>query len=220
MIQRTKKEKMYELLEKHPEWKILDLASSNAGWKQANVYCDVKNFSDYYNKKYNNTKQFIQCNVEDLNKHFKDKEFDFVIASHILEHVNDPFEFCKELTRITNKGYIEVPTPLYDNFLSEPYDVPFGHKWWVTFDDYDKNIIINKKINVFKNCLSINESNRHMMFFRDSAITMLYWENDIPIIKGDGIYNYNDNRDLNMTFDSNTIDDWNGKFMFHFGSIK
>ena len=218
MIKRTNRNAMYKLLEKNPDWKVLDMASSNAGWKYADVFTDVVDHSEYYKEKYNGTKKFIQCNVE--NNTFKDKEFDFVIASHILEHVEDPFHFCKELSRISKKGYIEVPTPLWDNLMDGPTFVKYGHKWWVTFDDDENKIIINKKINIVKNILSIKEHNKHMMFFRDSILTQLYWEDSIPIEKGTGVYTYNDNRNINDSFDSNTLEDWNNRFMFNFGTLK
>ena len=218
MIKRTKREAMYTLLEEHSEWNIIDLASSNAGWKYANTFTDVNDHSEYYEKKYNGTKKFIQCNVE--NTLFKDNEFDFVIASHILEHVDDPFKFCKEITRIGKRGYIEVPTPLWDNLMDGPHFSKYGHKWWITFDDAKNKIIINRKINIVKNILSMNEHNKHMTWFRDSIITQLYWEDDIPLEKGTGIYNYNDNRDINFTYDSNNIKDWNHRCLFEFGSLR
>lgn len=40
---------------------------------------------------------------------FKDKSFDFVIASHVLEHSADPESFLRELQRVAKAGYIEVP---------------------------------------------------------------------------------------------------------------
>jgi len=45
---------------------------------------------------------------------FKDKEFDYVICSHVLEHVNNLPFFLKELQRISSKGYLEFPTIYYD----------------------------------------------------------------------------------------------------------
>ena len=218
MIRRTKREAMYKLLENNPSWKVIDLASSNAGWKYADTFTDVNDHSEYYKKKYDGKKKFIQCNVEKTN--FKDKEFDFVIASHILEHVDNPFDFCKELTRIGKRGYIEVPTPLWDNLVDGPHYVKYGHKWWITFDDDESKIIVNKKINIVDKFLSIKEHNQHMAWFRDSIITQLYWEDNISIEKGSGIYNYNDNRNINFVFDSNKIEDWNHRFLYKFGSIK
>lgn len=40
---------------------------------------------------------------------FRDGAFDFVIASHVLEHSVDPERFLAELQRVARSGYIEVP---------------------------------------------------------------------------------------------------------------
>lgn len=45
---------------------------------------------------------------------FKDKAFDFVIASHVLEHISDPVTFFKEIQRVGKAGYIETPSFLYE----------------------------------------------------------------------------------------------------------
>ena len=44
---------------------------------------------------------------------FKDKAFDFVVASHILEHMADPEQFLKELQRAGKAGYIETPNAIF-----------------------------------------------------------------------------------------------------------
>ena len=55
------------------------------------------------------------------NMPFRDKSFDFVIASHILEHVSDPEHFLTELQRIGKAGYIETPNAIFERL--SPYDV-------------------------------------------------------------------------------------------------
>ena len=40
---------------------------------------------------------------------FRDKSFDFVIASHVLEHSAEPERFLMELQRVAKAGYIETP---------------------------------------------------------------------------------------------------------------
>jgi SAM-dependent methyltransferase len=40
---------------------------------------------------------------------FRDRAFDFVIASHVLEHSTRPERFLAELQRVAHCGYIEVP---------------------------------------------------------------------------------------------------------------
>lgn len=50
IMKRTTREAMYKLLEDNPNWKVLDMASSNAGWKYADVFTDVNDHSEYYKK--------------------------------------------------------------------------------------------------------------------------------------------------------------------------
>ena len=45
---------------------------------------------------------------------FQNKEFDYVICSHVLEHVEEVDFFTSEITRVGNKGYLEYPTIYYD----------------------------------------------------------------------------------------------------------
>jgi len=43
---------------------------------------------------------------------FKDKSFDFVIASHVFEHMPNPEIFLQEMQRVGKAGYIETPNIL------------------------------------------------------------------------------------------------------------
>lgn len=52
---------------------------------------------------------------------FKDKAFDFVIASHILEHMAEPEIFLKELQRVGKAGYIETPNAIFERL--HPYNI-------------------------------------------------------------------------------------------------
>ena len=45
---------------------------------------------------------------------FNDKEFDYVICSHVLEHVEDVPEFVSEINRVARKGYVEFPAIYYE----------------------------------------------------------------------------------------------------------
>lgn len=51
---------------------------------------------------------------------FSDNEFDYVICSHVLEHIEeDEFDtFISELQRVANKGYIEFPTFYYEHLYN------------------------------------------------------------------------------------------------------
>jgi len=52
---------------------------------------------------------------------FKDKVFDFIVASHVFEHVKEPDVFLKELMRVGRAGYIETPNVIFERL--DPYPV-------------------------------------------------------------------------------------------------
>ena len=58
---------------------------------------------------------------------FKDKAFQFIIASHIAEHVEDIDSFCYELNRVGSRGYLETPSKLAEVLRHPPY-----HIWYVS----------------------------------------------------------------------------------------
>jgi len=205
MVKRTTTNYIKNILEKNSDWNVIDIASSNCGWHYANIFTDITDYSEFYHRKYGGTKKFIQMNCEEKFP-FEDNEFDFVIASHVLEHVHDPIHFCKELCRIGKRGYIEVPTPFWDNLTEGPYDLannPLGHKSWVTFDDEYNKIVFNKKLEIFKKVLSTREYQSLVIFFSNSALVKLYWENNIECELGNNRYEYNNNRDVDLKFDAN-----------------
>ena len=112
MIKRSSKEFVDNLLKNNTSWKVLDIGCGYKPHDSASVICDVQDFSKLYKDK-----KFIRLSEKSLP--FKDQEFDFVIASHVLEHVEDPQFFIKELERVSAKGYIELPTILEDNLVFE-----------------------------------------------------------------------------------------------------
>ena len=65
--------------------------------------------------------------VEDLP--YKDKQFDVVIASHVLEHVEHPDVALAELQRVAHRGVIECPAAAKDWILQEGH---VHNKWQVT----------------------------------------------------------------------------------------
>jgi len=70
---------------------------------------------------------------------FRDKVFDFVIASYVLEHTDKPEEFLDELQRVGRAGYIETPNAFSEKIA--PYSM---HTLELNVDEDDK-IIIRKK---------------------------------------------------------------------------
>ena len=51
---------------------------------------------------------------------FSNNEFDYVICSHVLEHVENVEMFLKEIQRVAKRGYLEFPTIYYDYIYNFP----------------------------------------------------------------------------------------------------
>lgn len=60
---------------------------------------------------------------------FADGAFDYVVCSHVLEHVVDPAAVIAEMTRVGKAGYIEVPEASSAKILDFP-----SHLWWCRLD--------------------------------------------------------------------------------------
>lgn len=84
--------------------------------------------------------QFINADGENLP--FKDKEFDYVICCHVLEHVDDPVKFLSEQFRVAKRGYIETPSLLGERLFPKE-----SHKW-ILHEHNDVLYLVDKqKIN-------------------------------------------------------------------------
>ena len=172
MIKRTSKHYIENLLSSKPNWNILDIGCGYSANKYANIICDVQDLSKVYKDK-----KFIR--LIDKKLPFKDKEFDFVVASHVMEHVEDVDFFISELQRIANKGYIELPTKLEDNLVFENKN---DHIWQMDFDDVKNRLIINKRIQYIEPVLTVSSIKKLNEIFRKSLILELQWENSIDYI--------------------------------------
>ena len=169
MLTRTTIKSINNILNKNSNWRILDIGCGYTANNFATVVADVQDLSKFYKHK-----EFIQIDKETLP--FKDKEFDFVIASHVIEHVKDFEFFLKELSRIASKGYIELPSRLSDNLV---FENKTDHLWWFKFDDIEKKLIVSKKNQLIDPFISVATSKILESIFRESLIIELYWENSI-----------------------------------------
>jgi ubiquinone/menaquinone biosynthesis C-methylase UbiE len=107
---------------------------------------------------------------------FKDNEFDYIIASHVVEHVEDISYFLNELSRVGKRGYIEVPTRLEDNLVFENKK---DHIWHLVFDDVNNQINISKKQQYFEPVLTVASIKKFNEYFRESLVIELSWEDSI-----------------------------------------
>ena len=169
MIRRSSKKSIETLLQENTSWKVLDIGCGYTANKNATVVCDVQDLSNIYKEK-----DFVKLTSNILP--FKDKEFDFVIASHVIEHVKDVEIFIKELQRVSSKGYIELPTKLEDNLVFENKK---DHLWHMEFDDDKNQLIISKKIQFLEPVLTVSSAKKFLKYFRQSLVLELFWENSI-----------------------------------------
>ncbi len=111
-----------------PEWNVLDIGSGHQPNRRANILVER-----YLSPTIHRTTQTV---IHPPDKYlivadghflpFKDKSFDFAIASHIAEHVDNPEKFCSELQRVSKSGYLETPGPLTELMMPTA-----SHKWVV-----------------------------------------------------------------------------------------
>ena len=175
MIKRTSREHVLEFLKENShKWNILDIGCNQAAVEYAHTVADIQNFSKYYKDK-----KFVLINSDRLP--FKDNEFDFVYASHVIEHVENISLFIQELQRISKKGYIELPTILEDNIVLSDNSVK-DHKWFFKFDDVKNILLAERKKQLIEPFIT-----HGVLFgslrknFRSSLVLELIWEDEIDL---------------------------------------
>ena len=169
MLKRTSIDFVNTTLRKNPNWNIADIGCGYRANENASVIADVQDLSHFYNNK-----NFVKINDKKLP--FKDKEFDFIIASHVIEHVDDFEFFIKELERVSSKGYIELPSRWADNLVFENKD---DHIWWFLFDDVNKQIIASKRNQIVDPFITVSMAKNFENLFRESFVIELMWEDKI-----------------------------------------
>ncbi|KKL07664.1 hypothetical protein LCGC14_2583740, partial [marine sediment metagenome] len=68
---------------------------------------------------------------------FRDNIFDFVLCSHLVEHIADPGKFFMEMMRVGARGCIIAPTELYESLVGSA-----NHRWIISIKD---NCLLLKK---------------------------------------------------------------------------
>lgn len=118
---------------------VLEVGSGASPYFRANVLCDAyEETQERFFTPLVHDRPTILAFVEQLP--FRDDAFDFVIASHVLEHSAEPEKFISEIQRVAKAGYIEVP----DAFMERLTHYGF-HRLEIT--DRGDELIIRKKKN-------------------------------------------------------------------------
>ena len=165
MLQRTSIDSVNKILKENQNWKVLDIGCGYTANENATVVSDVQDLSNFYKNK-----KFVKITEKKLP--FKDNEFDFVITSHVIEHVDDFQFFISEIERISKKGYIELPTKLGDNLVFENSN---DHLWMFEYDDNSNILLASKKQEFIEPFVSVSTAKKLEKIFRQSLILEIIW---------------------------------------------
>ncbi len=94
--------------------RVLEVGSGNRPYIRSDVLCD-KYFGgqDERGGPILVDRPFVVCDVTALP--FADNSFDYVICTHVAEHVDEPEKVFEELMRVSKRGYIETPNRYCEN---------------------------------------------------------------------------------------------------------
>ncbi|HBF19123.1 MAG TPA: SAM-dependent methyltransferase [Cryomorphaceae bacterium] len=112
-----------------PNDRVLDIGNGDFPHPRANVCVDKYTNDNTHRSsdiKVLPHQTFMQADGENLP--FEDNEFDYVICEQVLEHVEHPEKFIKEMCRVAKKGYLETPS------LVGEYLIPKQSHKWVLLD--------------------------------------------------------------------------------------
>jgi SAM-dependent methyltransferase len=125
--------------------RVLEVGGGHRPHPRANVVVDKFTDSNFHRSgdlKILKNQTFLEADGENLP--FKDKEFDYVICSHVLEHVENPEKFLAEQFRVAKRGYIETPS-----LIGEVLYARESHKWIIQEFNDITYLADKKKINFF-----------------------------------------------------------------------
>jgi hypothetical protein len=109
---------------------------------------------------------------------FKDKQFDYVICSHVLEDLRDPLWVCSELRRIAKRGYIETPSRLAESSRGweSPHIAGLSHHRWLVECEGNK-LVFMMKYHVIHSHWRFSLPDSFLQSLDESAkMTFLFWE--------------------------------------------
>jgi uncharacterized protein YbaR (Trm112 family) len=112
---------------------------------------------------------------------FRDKAFDFIIASHVLEHSPDPEAFLAEIVRVGKGGYIETPEAFFERinpFIYHRLEVGRCNSKLLIFKKaswrHDKDVV-----DLYENKLKTDEFVKFTRQHPELFHTRFYWADEI-----------------------------------------
>lgn len=120
---------------------VLEIGSGHNPTFRSNVIVEKYIDSNYHrcgDAKISQHQKFV--NADGANLPFKNKQFDYVICNHVLEHVDDPNLFVNEIARVGKRGYIELPSLIGESLCPKA-----SHKW-VCLEINNKLVLYDKSL--------------------------------------------------------------------------
>jgi predicted SAM-dependent methyltransferase len=90
--------------------KVLELGPGNKPFLKATHFCG------HSEEEKSRLENYLTCDFSSQFFPYKDKEFDFVYARHVVEDLYNPKHFLNECKRVSKAGYFETPSPLIETF--------------------------------------------------------------------------------------------------------
>lgn len=154
---------------------VVDIGSGEKPFWRADVFVDKMSLGNVQRASKFDTihdlGMFVDSDVAKMP--FKTHAFDFSFASHLLEHVEDPGQVIREITRISKAGYIEMPNGIIETIE------PFASHLWFVFRDKKKLIFVRKSKKMHY-LLKANGKNYGSLLGKvDEPFNRLYWKKKI-----------------------------------------
>jgi len=134
-----------------PTDKVLEIGTGASPYPRSDVFLD-KSFDEHEAYKQCGEQEHVQY-VKPIYYYdgktfpFQENEFDYIICSHVLEHVSSEHihHFISELQRVAKKGYIETPRVFYEYLFN--FSV---HEWMLNYRNQEL-VLMSKKEFDFSN---------------------------------------------------------------------
>lgn len=159
---------------------VLDVGSGGNPYPRANVLLDAyEDTVERYNLPLIKDRPMVFGLAERMP--FRDKVFDFVVASHVLEHTPDPEAFISELMRVSKAGYIETPDGFFERIN------PFRFHRLEVFDKDNRLIIVKKPswkpfpeiVDMYERKMKDRDFIRFLSHHPSPFYVRFYWEDKV-----------------------------------------
>jgi SAM-dependent methyltransferase len=154
---------------------VIDIGSGDKPFWRGDVFFDKLALGNKQRITGKNTVHNLGIFVDgDITKtKFKDNFFDFSFCSHLLEHVDRPDLVIKEITRISKRGYIEVPNGLIESIK------PFHSHLWFIYYDNNKLFFVRKSKKAHELLSKNGKPYQYLIQNIKNPFIRIYWNKSI-----------------------------------------